>query len=561
MTKSLLSRYGTGLFSIGLALVALLVLTLARPSLRQITDNRQVSYAYVAQLRAGNGLVFNPDEHVLLTASPAYLLLLGLLGRGITIPQIVQSADWLFALSIAIGVYSLYRLARHAALPVPLAVVVAALYSLGWPLWVGFGTSFPLMTALCLLALDLALNSRWQLAGLILSAAILCSPEAFLLAIPLLLLAMNRGAARRFILSLLIPLALAVMALRVYYGPSLWDGLLILKPSSSTLSNALPWLVSLPIVVLAAWGWYRERSREIVAVVGAWAMLHLLIIGGLLRVQAGWQYAPLAGAVLLLAAVGLQRLSPAVRRGGYAMIAALVAASTLSAVQALAPLEGIHSAEPFSSIGVMSTAQALNLSRSPDQTVIAFDGQLQPDLKAIIERGDIQSMLIRYAPDILITTDTGRIPAQDLASGAWARLDYRLIENPNTYRRYSQIGNFVAQRADIPYGPDIRLVGYALDQPSLRPGQLVRVRLDWILARPASKPITVDLWLESGDYVFAHATDEFASSIFEAGQWSTYHTLVVDRAAWPGVLTLRVGLIVSDGVVERAGVTKVNLTP
>jgi hypothetical protein len=550
-----------GLFSIGLALVALLVLALARPSLSQIADNRQVSYAYAAQLRAGNGLVFNPGEHVLLAASPAYLLLLGLLGGGSTIPQIVQSAGWLFALSIAIGVYSLYRLARHAALAVPSAVIVAALYAPGWPLWAGVGTPLPLMTALCLLALDLALRSRWQLAGLILSAAILSSPEAFLLAIPLLLLAANKGTARRFLLSLLIPLALAVIALRAYYGPSLWDELLILKPSSSTLSSALPWLLYAPLLALAGRGWYRERSRESVAVVGAWAMLHLLIIGGLLRVQAGWQYAPLAGTLLLLAAVGLQKLPPRAQRGGYAVIAALVVVSALDAVQSAAQPERIHITEPFNSIGVMSTAQALNLSRSPDQTVIAFDGQLQPDLKAMIERGDIQSMLIRYAPDILITTDTGRIPAQGLVAGAWARLGYRLIENPNTYRRYSQIGNFVAQRADIPYGPDIRLVGYALDQLSLRPGQLVRVRLDWALARPASKPITVDLWLESGDYVFAHATDEFASSVFEAGQWSTYHTLVVDRAAWPGLLTLRVGLIVNDGVIGRAGVTKVSLTP
>lgn len=561
MTKSLLSRYGMGLFSIGLALVALLVLALARPSLSQIADNRQVSYAYVAQLRAGNGLVFNPDEHVLLTASPAYLLLLGLLGWGSTIPQLVQSAGWLFALSIAIGVYSSYRLARQAALPVFSAVIVAAMYALGWPLWAGVGTPFPLMTGLCLLALDVALNSRWQLAGLILSVAILSSPEAFLLAIPLLLLAVNKGTARRFLLAALIPLVLAVMALRIYYGSSLWDGLLILKPSPSTLSGALPWLASTPLLALAAWGWYRECSREVVAVAGAWAVLHLLIVGGLLRVQAGWQYAPLAGTLLLLAAVGLQRLPPRVQRSGYAVIAALVVASVLGAVQAAAQPEGIHITEPFNSIGVMNTAQALNLSRAPDQTVIAFDGQLQPALKTMIERGDIQSMLIRYAPDILITTDRGRIPAQDLASGAWARLGYRLTANPNTYRRYSQIGSFNGQQADIAYGPDIRLVGYALDQPSLRPGQLVRVRLDWDLARPASKPISVDLWLESGDYVFAHATDEFASNVFEAGQWSTYHTLVVDRTAWPGLLTLRVGLIVNDGVVRRVGVTQINLTP
>jgi hypothetical protein len=172
----------------------------------------------------------------------------------------------------------------------------------------------------------------------------------------------------------------------------------------------------------------------------------------------------------------------------------------------------------------------------------------------------MQSALIRYAPDYLIAGDSWRITVKGLASGAWARLDYRPVDEGGLFQRYSTTGQFADQAANAAYGPDIRLTGLALDQSTLQPGQLLRVRLDWEFARPASKTVTIDLWLESGEYVLAAATDSYEASVFEAGRWSTYHTLTLDREAWSGPVTLRVGVIVSSGVIARLPVATLDVT-
>src|SRR5260221_1791703 len=85
------------------------------------------------------------------------------------------------------------------------------------------------MSALCLVAFALALAGQWRRSGIIVALACLCSPEAILLAIPLALLAANQGRAMRFGLALVLPLLAALVLLRLYYGPTLWDGPLILK--------------------------------------------------------------------------------------------------------------------------------------------------------------------------------------------------------------------------------------------------------------------------------------------------------------------------------------------
>src|SRR5207248_1528305 len=85
--------------------------------------------------------------------------------------------------------------------------------------------------------------------------------------------------------------------------------------------------------------------------------------------------------------------------------------------------------DSVTSIGIPSLATLYNMSNTPKQNIISFDGQLQPDLKRMIERGDTQSILIRYAPDMLIVRDFERISIKDLTYSAWARLDYRPIED------------------------------------------------------------------------------------------------------------------------------------
>jgi hypothetical protein len=187
---------------------------------------------------------------------------------------------------------------------------------------------------------------------------------------------------------------------------------------------------------------------------------------------------------------------------------------------------------------------------SPDQVLISLDGQLQPDLRLMVERGDIRSMQVRYTPEIYAS--------DRLKNGSQSRFDLRSYDSVILGECHAEFNKFVNRQVNAAYGTDIQLVGMALDQSTLTPGQLVRVRLDWKFARPASKPVTIDVWLVSGDYVHARTTDEFAAHVF-ADEWSTYHALTLAKDAWPGPVTVMVGVIVSDGVIARVPVATLDV--
>src|SRR5687767_230167 len=110
--SKIIRNWPTVLFVI-VVVAAWAALALIRPPLSQIPDNRQILYWYAAQLRSGNGLVFNPDERILLIASPAYMLLLAGSGSLLALSDVAQSAEWLFLIAVGVGAVSLYRIARR----------------------------------------------------------------------------------------------------------------------------------------------------------------------------------------------------------------------------------------------------------------------------------------------------------------------------------------------------------------------------------------------------------------------------------------------------------------
>src|SRR5260221_7027545 len=360
------------------------------------------------------------------------------------------------------------------------------------------------MSALCLVAFALALGGHWRWSGVLLALACLCSPEALLLAIPLALLAANQGRAMRFGLALVLPLLAALILLRFYYGPTLWDGLLILK-DHTPVSFPAGWLtlLSLPLLGLAAWGWLKGRAspelRVVTTTSAGWIVLYLVVMVGLLRVDALWKYAPIVSPVLLLAGIGLRILQPTSARIIAVMGATLLLVASLLVMESAPRIAPVMFPAPAQRVGVNTVGQVWGTAISTNQRVISFDGQLQPELKAILERGDTESALIRYAPDVMVIGDTGRIHAKDLSSVGVARLQYSDKGQAGMFVRGVAIGSFADLPADAQYGPDVHLSGMALDQTSLKPGQVFPVRLDWQLARQADKPVTVDLWLRSGE--------------------------------------------------------------
>jgi hypothetical protein len=322
------------------------------------------------------------------------------------------------------------------------------------------------------------------------------------------------------------------------------------------------WLIVPPLLVLPA----IRRADPVSALCGAWITLYVLVMGVLLRTAPGAVYAPLVGPAIMLAAISGSSdhpNQPLVKRIGMGL---MLLAGILSVIWLATPAPANPAALKFPAeihtIGVNSVQRLSSLDLTPDQSVIAFDGQLQPELKAMIERGDTRSALIRYAPDVLILTNIGRIQAKDLRTPSLARLGYVESDQKGIYSRTMPIGQFRESPASISYGPDIQLTGFALDQASVAPNGLVRVRLDWQFGRPATKPVTIDIQLVSGEFILSHSIDSYdpeISDTLKVGPYSTYHTLTVDKSAWAGPADLQVTLLANNGIIARAVLTDVTI--
>ncbi len=136
-------------------LIALVVGVLVARSATTILDSRQVLYRYAEQVRAGNGLVFNPGERVLLLPSPIEMILLAAFS---TVFSIETASIILFAVAGIIGNYSLFRIAQRAGFSVLAAGLVAVLFSCMLSLLHVADETLPLAAAMSLLALKFALE-------------------------------------------------------------------------------------------------------------------------------------------------------------------------------------------------------------------------------------------------------------------------------------------------------------------------------------------------------------------------------------------------------------------
>jgi hypothetical protein len=579
--------------------VALLMMVLAfaavlliNPSSSYLPDLRQVIYRTAEQVRAGHGLTFNANERLLLVPAPAYILLMVVLALFSSLNMVVIG-QILFAVAVTIGAISLYRILCRLDVNTTPSIIAAAVYCLGWPLWAGVGTALPFASALCLLALELGLAGRWRWAGIIMALAVLSAPEAIIFAVALALLAANRSATILFCRALVVLVVVTVFALWLYYRStalphtastgSLWSGLLILKDNaaSTRLLDGWAWIIALPMIGLAAWGWNRQRHnanyRELIGLLALFAAGYTVIMGLLLRVEASWRYAPLWGPLVILAVIGIRSVAglrsernQLVALGGLVLLS-LMSLIFVVTIPLVRPMPNPMLAQA-KTIGISNTTDALRSIYFSTQSVIAFDGQLQPELKAMLERQDKHSMLIRFAPDVVFADPYSRIKPDDLTDGSIKLFGYRAAQAEvmqgdsaagTMFLREAKLGEFaptvmISEPLSI-YGPDIRLTGYSLDQTRIAPNQAMRIRLDWLMNRSASKPITVDIWLRSGDYILAHARDTFDQAVFRAGPYSTYHVLAPIQDAWAGPVSVDVAVIVSDGAIARHSIAQVEI--
>src|SRR5258708_4935579 len=395
---------------IGVVIIAVIftLLPLAGVFGTEFPASQQRLYRYADQLHTGNGLVFNPDERVLLVASPVYILMLALLE---IIFSTATASAILYIAAAMIGAFSLFRLAHRAGLVELPSAMLTGVFLIVSPFLHQIDSTLYIAATVSLVALEMAFSRKWFLTGLILAIGILCNPSASLLTIPLLVLASNEENGLQFLLAVIVPLLTAGVGLRLYYGPGWLQGLLMLSPDFHPDSRL--WIIWLPSIAVATYGWYKHRRNAVVVLCGTWIALYIFIFEALLHIGPVQQNLFIVGPMLILIFLSLETVAFTLR---------LIATSVLFLVIALILFRANTDRPPISAASDLENsvfgveASSYLRSKSPlSQSIIAFDGSLQPDVKTMIERGDIQSMLVRYAPDVLSLKAVDGVSADDLS--------------------------------------------------------------------------------------------------------------------------------------------------
>jgi hypothetical protein len=506
-----------------------------------LPDDRLIIARYAAQLRETGWLVFNQSEKLLLIPAPLPMLVQGYLGAGLT-----------FGVSLALGAACLYELGKTVALTGAFRLLAAGIFAIAYPLWIGAGTPYPLMTALALLGLLLAEHKAWRFAGVAFALAALCGVEALVLVLLMMFYAAQQGKAWRFIQTFGALFGISLIALWLYYG-SFWEGLLTFRRAPPPAEDAL----SLPLIALlllaAAPMWWRARQQPFVALLGAWIALYIGILGGVFRLEGGYTYAPIVPAGALLAARLFQR-APIMSVLGVGVTVGACVIALSGSVAAQTSLERLAVPLEARSVAVPNKEVLFQRAWQLDQRLIALDGTLQPALRRFLERGDLHSALVFYAPDVLhlaSADDDWRY------TDAFEALGYVPYQSERTFRRQAAIASIRGRGyvADKAFSPDLFLNSIFFGVPSRADQPVARFELWWEVQRPASRPIAVEVQL--GD---VSRRVEFPATVFSAGKFKTYHALPVPPDLTEGFTTLRVRVIVNNGVLGEAVIERVDLS-
>ncbi len=477
-------------------------------------DANFVVYRFASNLQAGRALVYGTPAPAVSTYPlvPALLALIALPGTSLPTLGAVLSI-----LATAVGAFCLSRLVSAprwggiayviaaAALPSPVVLT---------------------MLALALAGLDAMRRQRWTLSGVLIGLAILAEPSAIPLAILTLILALRLcGPVWRYALPvILIP---GVILLGVKFS---------LDPGGATLVSIVPGLLTIALAILALVALVRRFHTLIespyVAVLAAWgASLTLLaLLGGNLP-----NAAILPGLIALATLLPLRPLIVAAACADLILSALLLNASVASPVS-------------------IATGQWLAANSGPDATIASADigaGSFYAGRTLIDTSRTLQpiaydaSFFLRYAPDVVVRRDTDPKPTWEHFATTYAVVHKE--DGQTVYQRVVDYSALDDHGVDVNYSAsvgrsDLRLVNVAIGN-TLHPGDLVRMRLDWVLAHTPLREFEVKLTLLNAQGLpIVGVRDKFPPNNWPAGKFSTYHFVMLPNDAPGGETSLYVGV-------------------
>lgn len=318
-----------------------------------------------------------------------------------------------------------------------------------------------------------------------------------------------------------------------------------------------------PLLLVGLWAG-ATRARWVLPVL-LWALFHILAYLLLGVTPYIWYYAPLVPAGAWCLGLGTELL---VRWRALPLaellMTALLAAFLLSDARMIAALHGGRVPPPEDVISkVLPEAKADSyrqvgewlMANTPEDALVGvtevgiigfyaqrpmvdFLGLLQPDVAEALRRGDMAYALLRYQPDYVALTAINPLYNYDPLRDPWFQAAYqpvRALEDPRfwaspitIYRRRGKRQLLTldaemppsASRLNVEFGGRIRLLGYELGRDTLRPGEVLPLRLFWQAMRPVKHDYTVFVHLlDAEELVVAQRDSQPVLGSYPTSRW------------------------------------------
>jgi arabinofuranosyltransferase len=599
------NRYTHYLIPIALMLLTFAIWLLLMDQFR--LDDSFITYRYAQNAVRGWGLVYNHDDAILSTTAPLYAILLAVFS--FIISDFHTLGSLIGTTCIGLGGSLIYTILPRR-IPQAIRAWAGILYVLSTPLWLSLGMETPLWIMLVLAAIWLASESRWAFTGLLIGLAIFVRPDAALpgalLGLIALTQAINQMHTRRhwwsklvaYVLVAAVPvLIFAIWGMLTYGSPlpvtlgaksaqailgitglgpfvDTFDGLVLIVQDLLAQS---PLYILIGLLLLA--GLSRRLPWPIILIV-IWGVLHLLTYAILRIAPYRWYYAPLLPGVILLATFGLEKINRwltssvgATRRVAPTFV--------IGFIVLLAPIMSFGRITDYFVSGGESrvmlpivdwdvyrqVGEWLNQNTPQDATVgVAEVGQvgfyanrwmtdylglLQPDVAAMLKRGDLYSWLAEYAPDYLVFQRFRGAPLvlynYVIENDPWFLAAYqpvaefddpRYSSGPVTiFQRVISKRGMIEQTAQMDYD-GLRLVGLAVE--NIDESRTIRVRVDWEVM--GDLPENLHLAVKILDTPVVASFDGDYRTAKWQGAFSTWHTLILPENVPQGTYPLHVAV-------------------